>query len=55
MRIAIAGKGGAGKTTISATLCRLLARQGRRVVAIDAAATRTWRSRSVSIADRRAS
>ena len=36
MRIAIAGKGGAGKTTISATLCRLLARQGRRVVAIDA-------------------
>jgi CO dehydrogenase maturation factor len=33
---AVAGKGGAGKTTISATLSRLLARAGRRVVAIDA-------------------
>jgi len=36
MRLAVAGKGGAGKTTISATLARLAARQGRRVVAIDA-------------------
>lgn len=36
MRIALAGKGGAGKTTISATLCRLIARGGRPVVAIDA-------------------
>ncbi len=36
MRIALAGKGGAGKTTISATLARLLAREGRAVVAIDA-------------------
>ena len=34
-RIAVAGKGGAGKTTISATLARVLARQGRRVLAID--------------------
>lgn len=36
MRIALAGKGGAGKTTISATLCRVLAREGFDVVAIDA-------------------
>ncbi len=36
MRLAIAGKGGAGKTTISATLARLEARAGREVVAIDA-------------------
>ncbi|MDP9073968.1 MAG: AAA family ATPase [Actinomycetota bacterium] len=34
-RIAVAGKGGAGKTTISATLARLTARQGRRVIVID--------------------
>ncbi len=36
MRLAIAGKGGAGKTTISATLARLVARTGRSVVALDA-------------------
>lgn len=36
MRIAIAGKGGAGKTTISATLARLSARGGRVSVAVDA-------------------
>jgi len=36
MRLAVAGKGGAGKTTISATLVRLVAASGRRVVAIDA-------------------
>ena len=35
MKIAIAGKGGVGKTTISGTLCRVLARQGRQVLAID--------------------
>ncbi len=35
MRIAVAGKGGAGKTTISATLARLLARRGYQVTAID--------------------
>lgn len=35
MRIAIAGKGGVGKTTISATLCRLAARSGRSVLAVD--------------------
>ncbi len=39
MRIAIAGKGGTGKTTISGTLARILARQGRRVLAIDADTT----------------
>lgn len=36
MRVALAGKGGAGKTTISATLARLAARQGMPVVCIDA-------------------
>src|SRR5919198_3421811 len=35
MRIAVAGKGGAGKTTIAATLARLLARRGFRVNALD--------------------
>jgi len=36
LRLAIAGKGGAGKTTLSATLARLAARSGRPVVALDA-------------------
>ncbi len=36
MRIAVAGKGGAGKTTIAATLARCVARTGTPVVAIDA-------------------
>lgn len=35
MRIAIAGKGGAGKTTLCAAASRLAARAGHRVVAID--------------------
>lgn len=35
MRIAIAGKGGSGKTTIAGTLARLLGRRGLEVVAID--------------------
>lgn len=35
MRIAIAGKGGSGKTTLAGTMARLLARQGRSVLAID--------------------
>jgi CO dehydrogenase maturation factor len=35
MRIAIAGKGGSGKTTIAATIARLLARVGHSVLAID--------------------
>jgi len=36
VRIAVAGKGGTGKTTISGTLARLLARMGRSVLAVDA-------------------
>ena len=36
MRVAIAGKGGAGKTTFAAATARLLARGGAEVVAIDA-------------------
>ncbi len=35
MKIAIAGKGGAGKTTLAATLARLFARHGYDVLAID--------------------
>lgn len=35
MKIAIAGKGGVGKTTISGTICRVLAKQGEKVLAID--------------------
>ena len=35
MKVAVAGKGGAGKTTLSATLARSFARQGKRVLAID--------------------
>ncbi len=35
MRIAVAGKGGAGKTTLSATMARLFARRGYRVNALD--------------------
>lgn len=37
MKIAVAGKGGSGKTTIAGTLARLLARQGQQgLLAIDA-------------------
>ncbi len=35
MKLAIAGKGGSGKTSISGTLARLLARSGHNVLAID--------------------
>jgi CO dehydrogenase maturation factor len=35
LKIAVAGKGGSGKTTIAATLARLLARRGHRVTALD--------------------
>ncbi len=35
MKLAIAGKGGSGKTSISGTMARMLARRGHRVLAID--------------------
>ena len=35
MKLAIAGKGGSGKTSISGTLARTLARRGHKVLAID--------------------
>ena len=35
MKIAVVGKGGAGKTSIAGNLARLLARRGHRVLAID--------------------
>ena len=36
MKIAVTGKGGVGKTTVSAILARLYSQQGRKVLAIDA-------------------
>lgn len=36
MKIAVAGKGGSGKTTVSGTLARALARRGHSVLALDA-------------------
>lgn len=36
MKVAVAGKGGSGKTTIAGTLARVLARQNGGVLAIDA-------------------
>jgi CO dehydrogenase maturation factor len=36
VKIAVAGKGGVGKTFISSTLCRLLASDGYKVLAVDA-------------------
>jgi CO dehydrogenase maturation factor len=36
VRVAFAGKGGAGKTTLAATAARLLARQGQQVLVVDA-------------------
>jgi len=36
MKIAISGKGGTGKTTIAAALCLLLAKRGKKVLALDA-------------------
>ena len=36
MNIAVAGKGGSGKTTVAGTLARVLGRRGQVVLAIDA-------------------
>ncbi len=36
MKVAVAGKGGSGKTTIAGTLARILAQEGKSVLAIDA-------------------
>ena len=36
MKVAVAGKGGVGKTTIAGTLARVLARHGEEVLALDA-------------------
>lgn len=36
MKIAVAGKGGSGKTTVAGTVSRLLARRGHQVLALDA-------------------
>ena len=36
MKVAISGKGGVGKTTLAGVMARLVADQGRKVLAIDA-------------------
>ena len=36
MKIAITGKGGVGKTTISALLCHIFSTEGKKVIAVDA-------------------
>ena len=36
MKVAVAGKGGSSKTTVSGTLARVLARSGHEVLALDA-------------------
>lgn len=36
LKIAISGKGGVGKTTLSVLLCHLYAREGKKVLAVDA-------------------
>ena len=36
MKIAVSGKGGVGKTTLSSLLARYWAKQGYRVLAVDA-------------------
>lgn len=36
MKVAVAGKGGVGKTTVSGTVARMLAQSGRTVLALDA-------------------
>jgi len=36
MKIAITGKGGVGKTTVAALLCHLYAKEGKKVIAVDA-------------------
>jgi CO dehydrogenase maturation factor len=36
MKVAVVGKGGAGKTTVSGTIARVLGRRGHSVIALDA-------------------
>jgi CO dehydrogenase maturation factor len=44
MKVAVAGKGGVGKTLVAGTLARLLGREGIRVLAVDADPTPTLAS-----------
>ncbi len=48
MKVAVAGKGGVGKTTISGTLARIMARRSLNVIAVDAdPAMNLWHSLGV--------
>jgi CO dehydrogenase maturation factor len=49
MKIAVAGKGGVGKTTVAGTLARLLGRDGLKILAVDADPSYTlWSSLGIS-------
>lgn len=51
MRIAVAGKGGAGKTTISATMARLFAQRGYRVNALGLTTSQVEQLRGIAHED----
>jgi CO dehydrogenase maturation factor len=49
MKIAVAGKGGVGKTTVAGTLARLLGRDGLKILAVDADPSYTlWSALGIS-------
>ncbi|MGY5852243.1 MAG: AAA family ATPase [Candidatus Thorarchaeota archaeon] len=52
MKIAVAGKGGVGKTTVAGTIARLLGQDGLRILAVDADPSYTlWSALGISAED----